>query len=81
MWAIESSPASIPIGGALSVPPKLAFIVGNERAGVDPTLLELADRHLHLPMAGSKTSLNVGVAFGIVAYTLRALPVQAPEPA
>ena len=75
IWAIEHTPTSTPLPGVVSIPEKLAFVVGNERAGVDPDLLRVADRQLHLPMAGAKTSLNVGVVFGIAAYLLRALPL------
>lgn len=75
LWAIESTPTSISFADIASVPPRLAFVVGNERAGVDPALLAAANRHVHFGMQGAKTSLNVGVAFGIAAYWLRALPV------
>lgn len=49
----------------------VALIAGNEPAGVDPALLELADAVLYLPMAGKKNSLNVSVALGIALYLLR----------
>jgi tRNA G18 (ribose-2'-O)-methylase SpoU len=48
----------------------IALIVGNERAGVDPGILALCEAVLALPMAGSKASLNVAVAFGAAAYWL-----------
>lgn len=46
------------------------LILGNERAGVDPGLIEICDTVLMLPMLGKKGSLNVAVAFGIAAYWL-----------
>lgn len=46
------------------------LIVGNERAGVDPEILEICDHILALPMRGEKGSLNVSVAFGVAAYWL-----------
>jgi len=49
----------------------IALVVGSEPAGVDPAVLTLADVVLSLPMAGSKGSLNVAVAFGIAVYFLR----------
>lgn len=76
VWAIECTPRSTAIDSVVSAPPRLAFIVGNERAGVDPALLRMADRQIHLPMGGAKTSLNVGVAFGITAYALSALQLK-----
>jgi len=49
----------------------IALVVGSEPAGVDPAVLAQADTTLNLPMAGSKGSLNVAVAFGIAVYFLR----------
>jgi rRNA methylases len=49
----------------------VALVVGNEPAGIDPQVLELADATLSLPMLGDKGSLNVSVAFGIAAYWLQ----------
>lgn len=73
IWALETTPGSEPVTAieAHCLPDRLAVIVGNERAGVDPALLTLADRHLHLNMTGTKTSLNVGVAFGALIYAIR----------
>lgn len=48
----------------------LAFVVGNEVEGVDAALLARADLALELPQFGAKQSLNVSVAFGIMAYDL-----------
>ncbi len=50
---------------------RMALVVGNERAGVDPGVLALCDAVLSLPMSGRKTSLNAAVAFGIGVYYLR----------
>lgn len=49
---------------------KLALIFGNEVRGLPPSVLKLADKILEIPMRGKKESLNVGVAFGIVAFRL-----------
>ena len=43
---------------------------GNEVEGLRPELLEIADRHVRIPMLGKKTSLNVATAAGIVLYEL-----------
>lgn len=48
----------------------LALILGNERAGVDPGLIDLCEAVLALPMIGQKSSLNVAVAFGVAVYWL-----------
>jgi len=47
------------------------LIVGNEPAGVDPELLEMADQVVSLPMLGTKESLNAAISFSIAAYWLR----------
>ena len=49
----------------------LALILGNELSGVSPNLLKLADQVIYLPQQGIKESLNVAVAFGVIAYYLR----------
>lgn len=48
----------------------LLLIVGNEKAGVDPDLIDLCDAVLSIPMLGKKVSLNVGTAFGIAVFWL-----------
>jgi 23S rRNA (guanosine2251-2'-O)-methyltransferase len=55
------------------------IVVGNEVAGIDPELQTLCDVLLWIPMQGYKRSLNVAVAFGIVAYFLRYLAQTAPS--
>ena len=52
------------------VPKQVILVIGNEPAGVDPAILNLADQVLYIPMCGEKTSLNVSVAFGIAVYRL-----------
>jgi tRNA G18 (ribose-2'-O)-methylase SpoU len=47
---------------------KIALVVGNEAAGVDPGIVELADHLFFIPMSGIKSSLNVSVAFALGAY-------------
>lgn len=49
---------------------KIVLILGNEISGIDPELLSLANEVVHIPMAGTKTSLNVAVAAGIALYQL-----------
>ena len=49
----------------------VCLIIGNETDGVSEQLMDLCDCSLEIEMAGIKNSLNVAVAFGIVAYYLR----------
>ncbi|MES2856260.1 MAG: tRNA (N6-threonylcarbamoyladenosine(37)-N6)-methyltransferase TrmO, partial [Bdellovibrionota bacterium] len=46
-------------------PEKCAILLGNERFGIEPSLLEEADHVVRIPMYGKKNSLNVGIALGI----------------
>jgi len=48
-----------------------AFIVGNEVSGIPPRVIAQCDDVLEIPMRGIKESLNVSVAFGIIAYELK----------
>jgi len=49
---------------------KIALIVGSEVKGLPKSILNKADKILEIPMYGRKESLNVSVAFGIVAFHL-----------
>lgn len=65
--AVEQAPVSISMIDFI-VPEKVAYIVGNEVEGVSKESLELADVIIDIPMLGTKESLNVSVAAGIVLY-------------
>jgi tRNA G18 (ribose-2'-O)-methylase SpoU len=80
--AIEQTKKSIPYF-SLSFPPasprlgrrkresrKLALVLGNEIKGLPSSILNRADKILEIPMKGKKESLNVAVAFGIIAFHL-----------
>lgn len=73
VWALECNSRSESLFEAVADlhegPVLLA--VGNEVTGVDPGILALCERVVALPMQGYKRSLNVAIAFGIAAYTLR----------
>jgi len=49
----------------------VCLVIGHEVEGVSEELVPLADAAIEIEMAGLKNSLNVAVAFGIVAYHLR----------
>jgi 23S rRNA (guanosine2251-2'-O)-methyltransferase len=72
IFALEQSKRSVPYHAVrLASDARAAIIVGNEVAGLPPAILRSADRILEIPMMGKKESLNVAVAFGIVAFGLR----------
>ncbi|MBF0489328.1 MAG: RNA methyltransferase [Candidatus Omnitrophica bacterium] len=49
----------------------VCLVLGNEISGVSDPLLELCDVAVEIDMAGVKNSLNVAVAFGVMAYQVR----------
>ena len=55
---------------SLQTSKKILLIIGSERQGVSPELLQLARQSIHLPMLGVNTSMNVSVATGIAVYHL-----------
>ena len=55
------------------LPDKGALVLGAEVTGIPKTILAKADTIIEIPMRGKKESLNVSVAFGIIAFALRDL--------
>jgi tRNA G18 (ribose-2'-O)-methylase SpoU len=74
IYAIEQSKGSMQYQRLRLSKPQLenaVLVMGNEIKGVPPGILKRAHKVLEIPMFGKKESLNVAVAFGIVAYGLR----------
>jgi tRNA G18 (ribose-2'-O)-methylase SpoU len=67
--AVETSPRSLDLFDWAPRFP-VCVLFGHEVDGLAPELLELADTHVCIPMLGSKHSLNVATAAGIVLYEL-----------
>jgi 23S rRNA (guanosine2251-2'-O)-methyltransferase len=49
---------------------RYAVVFGNEVGGVDQAIVDLSDAVLEIPQYGTKHSLNIAVAAGIVLYAL-----------
>ena len=49
---------------------KILIILGNEVDGIEKEILDLCDEIVEIPMLGSKESLNVSVATGVILYSL-----------
>ena len=72
LWGLEEDDRSIPLPEVMNKidSSPIVLIVGNEKFGVDPDILELCDLCIYIPMIGKKRSYNAAVAFGIAAYFL-----------
>ena len=71
IFAVEQNKKSVPyykIPKSYIINSKFCLVMGNEVKGLPKTILKLADKILEIPMKGKKESLNVSVAFGIVAF-------------
>lgn len=69
IWA-SALKNSVPFN-QLALPDKVGLIVGNEGAGIDGKLIEMADETVQIPIRGKAESLNVSVAAGILLYHLK----------
>ena len=48
----------------------LCLVIGNEYLGIQDHIVHACDMAVEIPMHGVKQSLNVSVAFGVIAYEL-----------
>jgi len=73
IWSLETSSESVSIFDALDDLGKspVILVVGNEVAGVDPEIISLSDKVIHLPMKGKKRSFNVAIACSIAIYIMK----------
>lgn len=69
IMAVEQAKQAIDFRQAVLSGPTL-LILGEERTGIPQDLLSLSQQIVEIPMVGEKESLNVAVAFGLVAYQL-----------
>ena len=47
---------------------RYALVFGNEVAGVEQTVVDICDGAIEIPQAGTKHSINVSVAGGVVLW-------------
>lgn len=73
VWSLERTWKSVDIFSVAysAIPTRLMLVVGNENSGVDPGILAFSERIIHLPMIGTKESLNVANAFTAATYWLK----------
>lgn len=69
--SVEQTESSTPLGSfRLPEPHPLAVVLGHEITGVKQRLIDRSDDVLEIPQHGTKHSLNVSVAAGIVLFHL-----------
>jgi RNA methyltransferase, TrmH family len=69
IWVADPAGESLPaMARPSAVRAPVALVVGNEGAGVSPSLDAAADRRIAVPLARGVESLNVAVAAGILLY-------------
>jgi 23S rRNA (guanosine2251-2'-O)-methyltransferase len=74
VYAIEQTPDSTDYRD-VRFPDPVGLILGHELHGVNDLALDAADRTVHIPMRGKKSSLNVATAAGIIVYeAIRDMP-------
>ena len=67
--AVEQTTGSVALPQFRPEPGRpLALVLGNEVFGVDDAVLALCDLAVEIPQFGTKHSLNVGVAAGVVLW-------------
>ena len=74
IWVLEEGETAVnlfttPLSQQANQP--ILLVIGNEKVGVDPAIVALADHVFALPMSGIKNSLNVAVAFGAAIYQIQ----------
>ncbi len=69
IFAIEQAEGSISLD-KFTFEGKIAIIFGNEVEGVDDIVMQLCDGCIEIPQYGTKHSLNISVAAGIVLWEL-----------
>ena len=65
--AVETSSRAVTFE-QLEWPAPVCLVIGNEVDGITPAVLDACPHQVSIPMRGVKDSLNVAVAFGIVAH-------------
>ena len=75
--AVEQAESSIPTDKLKMGNHRYAVILGNEVKGIDQTVMDCCDACIEIPQFGTKHSLNVSVAAGIVIWEIfKAHPAQ-----
>jgi 23S rRNA (guanosine2251-2'-O)-methyltransferase len=68
VFAIEQAQNSLPLNKFEYAEEPTAFVFGHEVYGVEQEVIDVCDGTLEIPQAGTKHSLNISVAVGIVLW-------------
>lgn len=69
IYAVEQATQSIALNKFIfNAKKKYALILGNEVEGVQQSVIDLCDGCIEIPQAGTKHSLNISIAAGIVLW-------------
>ena len=69
IFAVEQVTSSIPLQSLKNIETdKIAFIFGNEVTGVEASTIALCDGCIEIPQWGTKHSLNIATAAGVVLW-------------
>ncbi|MDX2247830.1 MAG: RNA methyltransferase [Bacteroidia bacterium] len=68
IYSIEQTDQSIALNKFEPSPERCAIVFGNEVEGVSQSIINISDMAIEIPQFGTKHSLNVSVAAGIVLY-------------
>lgn len=69
IYVLENLPGSTPHTSTTYTFP-CALVLGHEVNGVQDEIIKLADKVINIPMHGTKTSLNVEVAYAVAIYEI-----------
>ena len=71
IYSVEQAEGAVMLDQVkLSAKQKYALVFGHEIRGVDQQVVDLSDRCIEIPQYGTKHSLNISVAAGIVIWEL-----------
>lgn len=70
LFCVGTSDAASEDYRAVQYPPDMVLVMGSERQGLKPELMDLCDHVVSIPMAGKSDSLNLAVATGVMLYEI-----------
>ncbi|RZA25410.1 MAG: TrmH family RNA methyltransferase [Proteobacteria bacterium] len=71
VYALETADAAVSLDRMRFEKGKTALVFGNERFGVEASILRLCDGVIEIPCQGQKNSLNVALSVGVAVYEWR----------